>query len=84
MKEKEEGRNWAELDEDILGQVILRRLPRQDYFRFGAVCRPWSEVQRKVPPPPIGPLPWILLDVSSSSSSDGDGNDNSSTSTYIF
>ncbi|KAL6662108.1 hypothetical protein ACP70R_001492 [Stipagrostis hirtigluma subsp. patula] len=54
--------SWAELPEDILGQVLLRLPSLDDRVRLRAVCRPWragAAAQRHPRLPP--PLPWLTL-----------------------
>ncbi|KAL6646449.1 hypothetical protein ACP70R_018057 [Stipagrostis hirtigluma subsp. patula] len=54
--------SWAELPEDILGQVLLRLPSLDDRVRLRAVCRPWragAAAQRHPRLPP--PLPWLAL-----------------------
>ncbi|KAL6646455.1 hypothetical protein ACP70R_018063 [Stipagrostis hirtigluma subsp. patula] len=54
--------SWAELPEDILGQVLLRLPALDDRVRLRAVCRPWragAAARRHPRLPP--PLPWLAL-----------------------
>ncbi|KAL6662113.1 hypothetical protein ACP70R_001497 [Stipagrostis hirtigluma subsp. patula] len=54
--------SWAELPEDILGQVLLRLPSLDDRVRLRAVCRPWragAAARRHPRLPP--PLPWLAL-----------------------
>ncbi|KAL6646452.1 hypothetical protein ACP70R_018060 [Stipagrostis hirtigluma subsp. patula] len=54
--------SWAELPDDILGQVLLRLPSLDDRVRLRAVFRPWragAAAQRHPRLPP--PLPWLAL-----------------------
>ena len=73
---------WAELLEPLC-EDILRRLPLRDYLRFGAVCRPWYEVQQQVPPP-VHQLPCFLLDSYKALDGNSGGSASGFDTTFLF
>ncbi|KAF0888942.1 hypothetical protein E2562_020160 [Oryza meyeriana var. granulata] len=49
--------SWSELPADLIAQVLLRLPSLADRVRLRAVCRPWRDGPRGLPPP----LPWLAL-----------------------
>ncbi|KAJ8623870.1 hypothetical protein MRB53_032400 [Persea americana] len=52
--------HWSDLPLPLL-ELILKRLPAQDYFRFGAVCYSWRNAEKHQFYSPASQLPWLML-----------------------